>query len=484
MNLSEEHTAEKNRVGWIMSMTIMTSMILVTVLGFISGVHMEQVARLVFLIAAVVVSCIGLRVSYHLVTMSTFAALIVMLFTYRQSYIVIYLFPIAMMLMVYQKVRLVKISSVLTISAAGIFFFMFNMRFPDQIASDEIVVQMLVISVAVVDAYFVVKVQQRQQGQTLEKIEKQAAEQAQIAVEVVTNAKELAAQFEQAMKVSQTLNECMDSSHSSVGEIAESTRLTAEAIEHQTAKTQDIQNSIRRVENETRQMSELSGATQEAVAQGVDMISQLREQAAEVARISRETEQTTKNLNASIKEVEAITETILGISSQTNLLALNASIEAARAGEAGKGFAVVADEIRDLSEGTKQATEQIAEIINRLTRDAQNASESMSRSAVFAEKQNEMIAQTGDKLTDIQRNSSELNSNVSHVTDAVEEVVAANTAIADSIANLSATSQEVAAGTESSLALSDSSMDALTQMNGLLKDIYGISEKMMKLSDS
>lgn len=484
MNLKEEHTAEKNRVGWIMSMTIMASMILVTVLGFISGVRMEQVARLVFLIAAVVVSCIGLRVSYHLVTMSTFAALLVMLFTYRQSYIVIYLFPIAMMLMVYQKVLLVKISSALAISAAGIFFFVFNMRFPELIESDEIVVQMLVIIVAAVDAYFVVKVQQRQQGQTLEKIEKQAAEQAQIAVEVVANAKELAAQFEQAMQVSQTLNECMDSSHSSVGEIAESTRLTAEAIEHQTAKTQDIQNSIRRVESETRQMSELSGATQEAVAQGVDMIGQLREQAAEVARISRETEQTTKNLNASIKEVEAITETILGISSQTNLLALNASIEAARAGEAGKGFAVVADEIRDLSEGTKQATEQIAEIINRLTRDAQNASESMSRSAVFAEKQNEMIAQTGDKLTDIQRNSSALNSNVSHVTDAVEEVVAANTAIADSIANLSATSQEVAAGTESSLALSDSSMDALTQMNGLLKDIYGISENMMKLSDS
>lgn len=484
MNLKEEHTAEKNRVGWLMSMTIMISMILVTVLGFISGVRMEQVARLVFLIVAMIVSCIGLRVSHHLVTMSTFAALLVMLFTYRQSYIVIYLFPIAMMLMVYQKVRLVKISSALAISAAGIFFFVFNMRFPEQIASDEIVVQMLVIIVAAVDAYFVVKVQQRQQGQTLEKIEKQAAEQAQIAVEVVANAKELATQFEQAMQVSQTLNECMDSSHSSVGEIAESTRLTAEAIEHQTAKTQDIQNSIRRVESETRQMSELSGATQEAVAQGVDMIGQLREQAAEVARISRETEQTTKNLNASIKEVEAITETILGISSQTNLLALNASIEAARAGEAGKGFAVVADEIRDLSEGTKQATEQIAEIINRLTRDAQNASESMSRSAVFAEKQNEMIAQTGDKLTDIQRNSSALNSNVSHVTDAVEEVVAANTAIADSIANLSATSQEVAAGTESSLALSDSSMDALTQMNGLLKDIYGISENMMKLSDS
>lgn len=149
---------------------------------------------------------------------------------------------------------------------------------------------------------------------------------------------------------------------------------------------------------------------------------------------------------ASIKEVEEITATILGISSQTNLLALNASIEAARAGEAGKGFAVVADEIRDLSEGTKQATEQISAIISRLISDA-------------------------------------LNGNVMRVSQAVEDVVAANTAISDSISNLSATSEEVAASTESSLALSDSSMNALKEMNEVLNEIYEISESMMKLSE-
>ncbi len=162
---------------------------------------------------------------------------------------------------------------------------------------------------------------------------------------------------------------------------------------------------------------------------------------------------------------------------------MNASIEAARAGEAGKGFAVVADEIRNLSEGTKEATEQISAIISRLISDAENASQSMSQSAVYAEKQNEMIGVTGDKLMDIQHNSDALNGNVMRVTQAVEDVVAANTAISDSISNLSATSEEVAASTESSLALSDSSMNALKEMNELLNEIYGISENMMKLSE-
>ena len=293
----------------------------------------------------------------------------------------------------------------------------------------------------------------------------------------------LAEKFQQAMDVSDTLNECMDSSHSSVSEIADSTTLTAEAIEQQTAQTLEIQHHVQQVDEQTRQIADLSRAITEAVEQGVELIRQLKEQAAEVAKISHETEQTTKNLNASIKEVEAITETILGISSQTNLLALNASIEAARAGEAGKGFAVVADEIRDLSEGTKQATEQISAIISRLTNDAENASESMSQSAVYAEKQNEMIAVTGDKLVEIQRNSEALNGNVLRVSQAVEDVVTANTVISDSISNLSATSQEVAASTESSLALSDSSMNALKEMDDLLNEIYKISENMRKLSE-
>jgi methyl-accepting chemotaxis protein len=106
----------------------------------------------------------------------------------------------------------------------------------------------------------------------------------------------------------------------------------------------------------------------------------------------------------------------------------------------------------------------------------------MSQSAEYSEKQNEMISVTRDKLNDIQRNSDALYGNVVRVSQAVEEVVTANTVISDSISNLSATSQQVAAATESSLALSDSSMDALRKMNDLLNEINVISENMMKLS--
>jgi methyl-accepting chemotaxis protein len=75
-----------------------------------------------------------------------------------------------------------------------------------------------------------------------------------------------------------------------------------------------------------------------------------------------------EKLSGQAMEINKIVNTMREIASQTNLLALNAATKAARAGEHGQGFAVVADEVRKLSQRVQDATREIQENTQTITR--------------------------------------------------------------------------------------------------------------------
>ena len=86
------------------------------------------------------------------------------------------------------------------------------------------------------------------------------------------------------------------------------------------------------------------------------------------------------------------------IANQTNLLALNATIEAARAGEAGKGFAVVAAEVKNLSNETSQATDDIRRRIEFLRTEMDGIVKSMEQGAAAVSEGQDVIANTGGEM--------------------------------------------------------------------------------------
>lgn len=490
MTLQEKQTGERNRVGFIVGMMISAAMLILVLLSLLGGD--SKPATFIMLVVGVI-SMVVQGVSYkkyryqenyyHFCCYSVFIFYLILIFVGRNFMCYTLVFPIAVLVMMYRKVKLVKLGAILALVANVLFDVVYTMFEGAEGMRDNFVLQIVSILVAVVAELLICAQWERHQDETFSEIQERTAKQAEVAKAMIQHSEDLTEQFEEAMQVSQHLNESMDSSHGSVNEIAESTKMTAEAIESQTEQTVEIQNILQDVGQQAQEMSSLSGATRSAVEEGVQLVQQLEEQAREIAQINRAASDSTNNLNDRIKEVDAITETILGISSQTNLLALNASIEAARAGEAGKGFAVVADEIRQLSEETKQATEQIGSIIAKLTAEVAEATMSMTKSTEYAERQNEMILTTGEKLNDIQNNTYALNDNVNKVTTSVENVLEANSRITDSIANLSATSEEVAASSENALALSDDSMNTLENMNRNLERIAEISRLMRDVSE-
>ncbi len=483
MNIETRHAQEKNRLAKIIGVTIAVIMLLFTAMSSIqSGLTFPFIVRIVVALLIIIVLLVtgntmkSSALYKDVVCICAAVLYLTTIFNTSNNQVYAIMYSIIIIVLIYGEDRLVLGGCVIAIAGligADVFHIV-----KGEYTSNDAFTQSIFAVIACVCAIMYSRLFKRQNKETTQAITDGADVQAQTANEIVRLAQELNERFEEAKDVSNKLNESMDATHSSVMEIVEGTKNTAESIEEQTSETADIQESIQTVGEEATNIGDVSARVEATVNDGVDLIVKLKEQAEEVAKINVETSATTQALNDSIQDVQAITETILGISSQTNLLALNASIEAARAGEAGKGFAVVADEIRALSESTRQATEEISNIIERLTKDAKSAAQSMERSAEVANKQHDLIEETGSKLADIKQGTDELHRGVVQVEDSVNTVIAANTQIMDSITNLSATSEEVAASTDTVLSVSDEAMIALDGMNQTLDVISKIAKDM------
>lgn len=92
----------------------------------------------------------------------------------------------------------------------------------------------------------------------------------------------------------------------------------------------------------------------------------------------RETEKRVKRLAERSQEISSAVNIIGQIAERTSVLALNASMQAVAAGDAGRGFAVVADEVKRLAENAREATQQIAGLVNAIQSDTTETLQAMN----------------------------------------------------------------------------------------------------------
>ena len=164
--------------------------------------------------------------------------------------------------------------------------------------------------------------------------------------------------------------------------------------------------------NEVAQLSTASGvaaartsdatkAAQAAVEGTMRGMDSLRE-------VISETEKRFKRLGERSQEISSAVALVNTISERTHVLSLNASMQAATAGEAGRGFAVVAQEVQRLSDSSRQATGEIAQLVSNIQAETNETLITMNRLISDVVAQTELARRAGHEMTQTQAATGEL----------------------------------------------------------------------------
>lgn len=278
--------------------------------------------------------------------------------------------------------------------------------------------------------------------------------------------------------VNETL-QMTESVNSAMGDISAGMDSVVSAIAQQTDQTQTIQGTIDQVYTQTGQIVGYMDDIEEALKVSVTAMKELTNTVDSAIGEVEDMRSSAETLKVKSDEVRGVVDVIVNISSQTNLLALNASIEAARAGEAGRGFAVVADEIRNLSEQTKRETDNIAVILNELSRDANVVTSKVQQNVALSNEENRLVKSAQEQFSIIQDKADVLSDNIHMVEAKMSELMNANGLIVDSINVLSSGSEEISASISEAHRMSDQSVKVV---QNFADSIMEISEHVSTLS--
>lgn len=250
--------------------------------------------------------------------------------------------------------------------------------------------------------------------------------------------------------------------------IAESCSELASEVDIMSQCCDEISEEVNNLNNASNEIRTANNEAKKQMQTALSASEMSEQSANQIADIIMET-------NDRVSEINRAVELILNIASQTNLLSLNASIEAARAGEAGAGFAVVASEISSLALQSSQSANTIQGIVERITEISKQSVDKAKDIKKTIAEQHECISDTNAKFEVLAEQVDSSLESIKVISGKVDSLNSVKSSITSNVSDLSAVSEESAAGTEQSTA----SINSISQS---VLDISSNSEKLKSLA--
>ena len=216
---------------------------------------------------------------------------------------------------------------------------------------------------------------------------------------------------------------------SAADDLSRRTEQTAASLEETAAAVEEISATVNKTAEGANHAKAVVAAAQTRAARSSEIVNDAVKAMSEISNSAR--------------QISQIIGVIDEIAFQTNLLALNAGVEAARAGDAGRGFAVVASEVRALAQRSADAAKEIKTLISAST---QQVNVGVN-----------LVGQTGEALTSIA-------SNVTEITGLVNEIAASAQEQATGLHEVNATVSQMDHVTQQNAAMVEQTTAAMRSL--------------------
>ncbi|WP_176560375.1 methyl-accepting chemotaxis protein [Brevibacillus dissolubilis] len=292
--------------------------------------------------------------------------------------------------------------------------------------------------------------------------------------QVQTSTQTLSVDTDETTNASRQITTAIHEMASGIEKQLEGTEESARAMEEMAIGITRIAETASVVANSSHESVKEANQGNELIQKAVHQMSAIKKSVGDSAVVIQQ-------LGDRSKEIGQIVEVITNIASQTNLLALNAAIEAARAGEHGRGFAVVADEVRKLAEQSENSAHQIANLIELIQDNTQQAVDVMGKGLNEVQTGTTVVNEVGEAFGRIVRAAQDTSSQIEEVLAISEEMSAGTEQVAASVETMAQIAKQSSISAQNVVSASNKQANSIQNISVQVSSLAEMSEELNSL---